>query len=152
MSLEMSRSHVSHATVSESCIACNKSCRLFNFVSFVSTNHLNRIITEHSAACREVVLGGLGACAWTSRRSFLKRSNPTPTPSLLLLNLYLSGIAPPVRGSRVTTRRRDSSREVESLQSYLSRERQRSRVSPVLPVETPVERSHSAPVQPYHPR
>jgi len=63
--------------------------------ALVGTLHTlsRRIITEHSAACREVVLGGLGACAWTSRRSFLKRSNPTPTPSLLLLNLYLSGLA-----------------------------------------------------------
>ena len=54
---------------------------------------LSRIVEAHSALVRDSLLLTVEASAWSRRQWIQKRASPTPSHGLLLLNLYMAGLA-----------------------------------------------------------
>ena len=52
-----------------------------------------RVVSEHSENCRGCFIVSITASPWSRRRWFLKRPSPTASHGLLLLNLYMAGLA-----------------------------------------------------------
>lgn len=52
-----------------------------------------RAVSEHSENCRGCFIVSIAASPWSRRRWFLKRPSPTASHGLLLLNLYMAGLA-----------------------------------------------------------
>jgi hypothetical protein len=52
-----------------------------------------RVVSDHSENCRGCFVVSIVASPWSRRRWFLKRPTPTASHGLLLLNIYMAGLA-----------------------------------------------------------